>query len=359
MTTRGITYDPLFDRPEPPLGEKGALRKRSVENLQRRLAEIDNDPDFQLEQTPPHYRDEFTCARVARAVTIIALVIIGIVAFSLFASQHLLTLPQDFMHAFQHATPTQLALGIGIPSVLILGALGIIYDARTKKETLQQLDVTFKQDDNTKGPKRTIIQKAPEIEIGTSRGVISNIEEHLVTVRLKSKDGGYVQLPYDYIDKSTLDEHGNGKAYLYWIKDLANHYTVSTTVAFFYTPLYLIGVIVYNLLRAVIVPFYVLVQCCREAWTGEALYPEQRKFELLDAPKEFIKSIKNVIIAPFYALAYFFAGVYSLINPMGGRNLAAAIERDWDGGVSLAEGFWSVRVFLGETGKYWLFEGGG
>ena len=73
---------------------------------------------------------------------------------------------------------------------------------------------------------------------------------------------------------------------------------------------------------------------------GEPLYKDERSFELLDIPKEFVKSIWRVIKAPFYALAYFFAGVYSLVNPMGGRKLAAAIELDWNEGVSLAEGYW-------------------
>jgi hypothetical protein len=199
-----------------------------------------------------------------------------------------------------------------------------------------------------------LLKKDPSKE-APKRGAIRNMEKYLETGLIKCDAWKKEESSACYIDRSTLDAQGNGKAYLYRVKECQDHYSVSGVVAVVGTPPYLIGVIAYNLIRAVIAPLYVLVQLFRERILGGKPHEGEHPFKLSDLPREFIRSIRRAVVAPFYALAYLFAALYSLVNPMGGRKLAAAIERDWNEGVSLAEGFWSVK---GEM-IHWHFEGRG
>jgi hypothetical protein len=88
---------------------------------------------------------------------------------------------------------------------------------------------------------------------------------------------------------------------------------------------------------------------------SKRLYMNERSFELLDIPKEMLKSIARALQAPFYALAFMIAGLCSLVNPMMGRKLGSEIERDWNDEMSLSEGFWSV----GGPMELFSCEGGG
>ena len=249
--------------------------------------------------------------------------------FGLYASGHLWTLPQDFMNWIHQINPIDAAIGGGITTILIGGMSWVIHRARTKMDRLLQVE----------------------------RGDIEAIDRHLEIVyeRYKTKKPDKTYYEAHYLDTSTIKGEGQEKAYLYRIKEPDEHYYVSTIVTFLGTPVYFVGTIVYNVLRTALIPFYILFQYGREKIFGtpigkamaagkgsKRLYVHQRSFELLDIPKEMIKSIARALQAPFYALAFMAAGLYSLVNPMAGRKLGAAIERDWNDEVSLAEGYWSV-----------------
>lgn len=161
-----------------------------------------------------------------------------------------------------------------------------------------------------------------------------------------------------YVDKTTL-VNGEGKAYLYRIKSTGEHYNVSTTVSIFGSPFYMVGAVVRNLLRTLIVPLYAGIQYLREKCTGEQRYPDQRPFDGWDWLKEVGYSLLRVVQAPFYALAYAFAGFYSFFQPMEGRKLGAYIEEDWNGGVSFAEMTWTLptkaqmqKLYQGVEGEW-------
>lgn len=172
--------------------------------------------------------------------------------------------------------------------------------------------------------------------LGGARGKFGDISRHIESGYISRKDGK--RLPTGvfhgvYIDRSTLNEKGSGKAFLYTPKTLNDHYMVSSVVAFLGSPFYAVSAVAYNLIHAAIIPFYILFHCATS---------KEPKFSLTDAPKESFNSLKRAVKAPFYALAYMFCAFYSIFNPMGGRNLAAAVERDWNGDKALNEGFWWI-----------------
>jgi hypothetical protein len=296
-------------------------------------------------------------------------IITGVACLILLLSNQLPTFPQNFLALFHKVNYIGLGVGLGIPVALIGGALFVIYRAITKKESLlaeREIAVTY---DLNGVEQITIISRMADIpkegklkrlEVGeilseSNRGAFCFIDQHLETILLRNPVNGKTEgFTHFYIDLSTL-KNGTGKALVYNIKHPFDHYMISTIVPFFGTPIYLIGACVYNIVRAAVIPFYILVQCMREWYSNKAIYPKERFFKPSDIPKEFLKSIRRAVKAPFYALAYIMAGIYSLVNPMGGRKLASAIERDWNEGVSLAEGYWSVQG----GSKYWQFEGGG
>ena len=297
---------------------RGNLADRSVEDLRQRQQEIEANPLYNdcvnLSDIDPQYKDAFSAGQIAKHVVVVALVIIGFTTFILFALGHLQTFPQDFLHWVQHINPVNAALGGGIAFILVAGASWVIYRAQSKMDVL----------------------------LDDLRGTFGSMDEHLESaIASYQTPKGHIQRLAVYIDKSTLDQNGDGKAFLYYIKDPSDHYFVSAAVTLL-SPAYLAGSMGYNTIRAVAIPFYVLAQYAREKCTGRPVAENERFFKLSDAPKEMIKSIVRVVKAPFYALAFFMAGLYSLVNPMGGRKLGASIERDWNEEVSLPEGYWSM-----------------
>lgn len=252
------------------------------------------------DQLPRNYREVFsTRARIE-----------GVVAFALIAAQitACVVLAGNFGHVFTAIHP----IGVGVTMLLIGGTSWVIYRACKKKDPLV------------------------ESQIFRSRHFNEHIEEAVLE---RTDDPEHVWKAY--IDKSTLDDE-NGKAYLYAVKDCRSHYYVSTVVSIS-SPAYIVGTLAYHALRICVVPFYVLVSIAVEATRGKALFANQRRFELIDVMKEPGKSLLHLVKAPFYGLAFLSAALYSLVNPMGGRVLAAKIERDWNGGASRAEGCWSVN----------------
>lgn len=256
------------------------------------------------------YGETFTCCRKTAGVIGSALAITAIVSYILLCSGHLSGLPQDILRVGQSINYTHLAVGVVVTTVLIAGAAIVIHRARTKQEILRQ-----------NGNDQVLME---------DRGAFRNMEKHLLEVHIRCS--AWQKPEEGYIDLSTL-KNGTGKAYIYGMKACSDHYVVSTAVPLL-TPIYMIGVIVYNLLRTAIVPFYIL---------GAMLAKQEREFELKDIPSQIQLSLWRVVKAPFFALAFFLSGMYSLVNPMGGRKLASKVEFDWNDGVSRAEGFWSIQ----------------
>lgn len=157
-----------------------------------------------------------------------------------------------------------------------------------------------------------------------------------------------------YVDISTLDANGSGKAFFYSYKSKMQHYLVSSIITAC-TTMHAASSVVYNTIRTIVIPFYIMSCLTIEAGRERPLFEGQRFFKWSDIPKEMAKSVLRAVKAPFYATAEIFAALYSLVDPLNGRKLGAAIELDWNEGVPRPEGWWSIHG----PQKDWKLEGGG
>jgi hypothetical protein len=250
-------------------------------------------------------------------VIICALTIIG-VAVAVMALQGTLTsFPQNFIHFIHTINWTYVGAGAALLTALTLGAAIVIHS------TLHEIDKITKHD------------------IGALTG-----DDHWVPAIYHGMKGSFK----GYIDQSTKS---SGKAFMYAHKEAQEHYIVSLEV-FGLTPLHMVGAIVYNILRLVVIPFYILGRMARDQIFGPPEKPEER-YRLSDIPDELCKTLRRIVRASSCALAVMYASLYSLIDPLNGRKLGSYLERYWNEGVTRAEGFWSVRG--GQT--LWEYEGEG
>lgn len=374
MTTSPTSSFDFKDLSKPlPTDAKGSLKGYSVSDLTARLnamprVDVVADESLYLRRCAPEYQDTFACWKrpigiaAAIPVSVLVLTILGSLVYGIIQASTGLQLD---LHVFTSINSVTIGTAVGIV-VLFTGAFIVIHRARTKREELlgdQRWEVDYIKDGVVKSEvftqmgqipqKNSTADKGPVIDIlhvkklpqenkAPTRGSFFNMGSHLHTVYFTYKTSNGSKFNSGYLDTSTLDANGNGKCFIYNTKECGEHYFISTVVSILGTPFYLIGTIVYNVLRAAVIPFYILFQITKELISGKN--PEnERKFHILDIPTQVALSIGRVIKAPFYALAYFLAALYSLVNPMGGRKLGSSIERDWNGGVTLNEGFWSVQ----------------
>ena len=121
---------------------------------------------------------------------------------------------------------------------------------------------------------------------------------------------GGMNPPQQLVDMSCLKD-GSGTTQAYQRKVNVEHEIISVSAALT-APLQAIGSVVYNTIRFVVIPFYILGRMAQEKYTGKAAYEGQRKFRLSDIPKQMALSVYWAVRAPFYATAYLFSALYSL-----------------------------------------------
>jgi len=279
-----------------------------------------NDVQKDLQKLPMKYR---SCPAI-RAVVVAAL-IVGICVAVVALNGQLTTFPQNFTAWIQNLNWGYVGIGFAGFVVLSVGAGFVI-----KRVKSLQNEIT-----------------------GSELGKVSGSDHWQEAYYIRENDDRFYYS--GYIDTSTLDAEGNGTAFFYGNKNIAEHYYISSFIAAT-APAHAATAIVYNIVRLVWIPFYILGSMAREAWNGEAIYPDQRPFEITDIPKQWWFSVKQIVKAPFYATAQLYAALYSYIDPLNGRKLGAAIERDWNNGIERSDGFWSVR---GPQSSDWRLEGGG
>jgi hypothetical protein len=307
-----------------PEVEITAGNEKNVEELTSQLKEIRSLYGVLPERTP-------SCSLVRGIVCV--LLIAGIAA-AIISQIGWTTFSQNFIQFFHNINWLHVGIGVAFFTVLTIGAVIVI------RHVMQQKDPITKHD------------------IGKMTG-----DDHWVPAFYTSDRSKHGSL--GYIDKSTLDEDGNGQAFMYIYKDPANHYGVCLAMLATSIP-HGVAAIVYNLLRLVIIPFYILVRLALYPVLG---YPkkEGERFHLSDIPEEWVKTLFRLAKAAFFTLAVIFAALYAFIDPLNGRKLGSYLEREWNEGVTRAEGFWSVggpqrlwkgiegwgaRSFLGKNGFY-------
>lgn len=224
------------------------------------------------------------------------------------------------MHFFQNVNWMHVGIGAGVFTVLTLGAAILIHK----------------------------VQHQEDKYTGNNSGGFIGDSKWVSAVYQSKTHGAYA----GYIDTSTL-VNDEGFAYMYILKDEQGHYTVSAMV-FAITPVHMVAAIAYNVIRVAVVPFYILGWLLYESCTGNKI-EEKRPFTLTDIPQEMGKSIWRIIKAPFYAVAFMYGALYSLVDPLNGRKLGSYLERDWNEGVTRSEGYWSI----GGPQALWHWEGRG
>lgn len=262
---------------------------------------------------PPHYKGRCLLRVIGIALYAIVLTV-GILALS----NNLLSFPQQLANFLYTVNWVNTLYVTALSFVFISGAAFLIHR------------VIHKQDRLTKAPLNQLSGDA-----------------HWVSACYSNEKRPDIFRPC-YIDTSSLDQEKSGYAYMYIYKKEEENFSISLGVLAG-TPLHMLGAMVYNLIRLPIIPFYILgCMAAKKEWDGKA-------FHFSDIPKEMGKTLFRICQAPFYALAILFATLYSFCDPLNGRKLVSALERDWNDDVSRAEGFWSVRG----PQKLWRWEGGG
>lgn len=315
------TSDILFSNSEKDGAKEHQGRTYSELKLElkERLETLDRDGSILDKSLPEKSSKIFTPKRKCLGITAFAVAVLFISSYALIFTGGLNNFPQGLLNSFRHMNLMHLAIGGGVAAVLLGGAAIVIVRVMFKKDKLLDHAGVGKLSGSDH------IKEAVYYSIGKNAGT-------------KERE---VQSSSVYIDTSTL-KNGNGKAYLYGVKQCGEHYSVSSVVTLT-TPIYLVGTVALDCIRLVIAPFYIAGCWVIERFRNDPLFEGQRKFELSDIPVQMAISIKRIAVAPFYATAYFFAAFSSLFSPINGRKLASLIERDWNEDVSRAQGFWSVR----------------
>ncbi|MCC5831798.1 MAG: hypothetical protein JJU12_02000 [Chlamydiales bacterium] len=290
--------------------------KSNFEELTKEINSVYND----LQKLPSRYHS----SPVIRAVVVAAL-IVGIAAGLMGLNGSLAAFPQNFASSIQNLNWNYVGIGAGVCGFLSIGAGVVIRRVKSLDNPLTNSGI----------------------------GKLSGDSHWQEAYYKQGEDNGFYYP--GYIDTSTLNEEGRGEALFYGKKTLFEHYYVSSIVGAT-TPLHATAAIAYHLVRLVAIPFYILGSMAREAFRDEPIYKDQRRFKLSDIPTQMEFSVKQIVKAPFYATAEFYAALYSFIDPLNGRKLGALIEKDWNNGIDRSDGFWSVN---GPQSRDWRPEGGG
>lgn|GEM_PF-5309560 len=158
--------------------------------------------------------------------------------------------------------------------------------------------------------------------------------------------------PHQQLIDTSLVENGTGKTNSVQRKEDEHDFISFTTL--FIAPLQTVAAVAYNAIRFCVVPFYILGRMAQEAITAKPSFEGQRKFKLVDIPKQMALSLYWAARAPFYGVAYMVAVIYSFIDPMGGRKLGQLVTNEWMEGVDRLESVWT---WVPVDGYKW--EGGG
>lgn len=158
-----------------------------------------------------------------------------------------------------------------------------------------------------------------------------------------------------YVDLSTLHSDRSGIGLVYSLPTDPCMRAQIFVLSLIALPWVTICRMVYNFIRFFVAPFYILVQmimqCCAR---NQGEIKQEDRFVCLDIVREAARSLCNCIKAPFYYTAYLSSLLYSLMDPLAGRVMISAIERDWNDDVIRSRSVW---IFHKQ--KFFQFEGEG
>jgi hypothetical protein len=114
-------------------------------------------------------------------------------------------------------------------------------------------------------------------------------------------------------------------------------------------PFHFVGSVLYNCVRLVVVVAYFIFQTFNAFYSQSAEGPDRKSFKaiFIDQMKlmgiELLRSIVNIVRAPYYALGVFFGLLYGLVDPWNGRKVVEAFESAWNHHIPLNESYWMCK----------------
>ncbi|WP_100934755.1 hypothetical protein [Candidatus Chlamydia corallus] len=156
-----------------------------------------------------------------------------------------------------------------------------------------------------------------------------------------------------YLDISTLSADGSGIAAVYQCPPIEYRSLPCFGIPCA-MPFVALFRMVYNLIRFLVIPFYIIFRMLYEHFFCKDL-SEENRFICRDIVREMARSLAAFLKAPFYASACVIGVFYSLLDPLAGRVLMGNLERDWNDDVILSR---SVSL-IWEAHSSFQFEGGG
>lgn len=170
----------------------------------------------------------------------------------------------------------------------------------------------------------------------------------------KNKNISFDKELLSYIDLSTLNELNSGIALAYHFPKDCNIRGSIFILTLSAIPWVVIIRMVYNVIRFLVIPFYILFQMIQQYWGRTSNIDNQEKFIYQDILREAARSLCDCLAAPFYGSAYMTALFYSLLDPLAGRVAIAALERDWNKDIIRSRSIWICFVQ-----RFFKLEGGG
>ncbi|QXE27098.1 hypothetical protein HBN95_03035 [Chlamydia buteonis] len=171
--------------------------------------------------------------------------------------------------------------------------------------------------------------------------------------KAEEKERIHKRIQESHIDLSTLDKNSSGVALVYFYPDGIDYRIPTFVFPLIAAPFLVLIKIVYNLIRFIVIPFYILLQMVIQ-YFSKADVSEEDRFIFKDIVREMARSLVNFLKAPFYGTASMMAVFYGLLNPLGGRVAYSCVERAWNNDVIRSRGLW-----LAVPQHNFKFEGGG
>ena len=159
-----------------------------------------------------------------------------------------------------------------------------------------------------------------------------------------------------FLDVSTLSEDGSGLCLSYFAPQIHvedKEFLVISILCIFALPFVTLFSILYNSLRFICAPIYVL-GCFLKQQIMIGKKTSDNKFRLVDCFLEAYSSLRRIVKAPFYAIAMFFSLVYSFVSVKNSRIITGLVEQKWNEDVALSSSF-----HICFPHKHWRWEGGG
>jgi len=156
-----------------------------------------------------------------------------------------------------------------------------------------------------------------------------------------------------YADTSTLDENGDGEAYVFEKKDCMQHMNIAISVLIA-EPFHAAGTILFNAVRIIPVVTYLAVTIFTADPSKEGILGQRTVSHIKEMGEQIWLSIANIIRTPYYLLGILVGTLFAFVDPLNGRKIVYSFEQAWNHNLDRKHSYWSVNG----PQVHFAFEGG-